>query len=114
MKLTHIAAIALLGTSLILPAFAQPGPGGGMGMGKGMGGGYSLDKSNTPGWTLMTEAERTEHRQKMWNSKTYDECTATQTEHHKQMEERAKAKNMTLAKPRYNACDRMKARGIIK
>lgn len=104
MKLSHIALAALFSVALALPAFAQPGPGGG----------YRFGNSNTPGWTLMTEVERNDYRQKMWNSKTYDECKATQSEHHKLMEERAKAKGMTLPPARYNACDRMKARGIIK
>ncbi|MEA5097096.1 MAG: hypothetical protein VB032_00980 [Burkholderiaceae bacterium] len=108
MKLSHIAAIVLLGTTLTLPTFAQPGPGG------GMGGGYRFDNSNTSGWTLMTETERNEHRQKMWNSKSYDECKGIQIDHHKLMEERAKAKSVTLRQPRYNACDRMKARGYFK
>lgn len=114
MKLSHITLVALFSAALALPAFSQPGPGGGMGMGGGMGGGYRFNNTNTPGWTLMTEVERNDFRQKMWSSKTYDECKVTQTEHRTLMEERAKAKNVTLPQPRYNACDRMKARGIIK
>ena len=137
MKLLRITAIALLAATLSLFAFAQPGPGdgsvsgpgagmrggmgggygGGMGggpRGGGMGGGYRFNNANTPGWTLMTEVERNDFRQKMWNSKTYDECKVTQTEHRTLMDERATSKNVTLPQPRYNACDRMKARGIIK
>lgn len=108
MKLSHFTLVAIFSATLVLPAFAQPGPGG------GMGGGYRFNQANTPGWILMTEAERNDFRQKMWNTKTFEECKTIQTEHHKLMEERAKAKNMKLTPPRYNACDRMKARGYFK
>ena len=121
MKLKHITLIALLGAAIAAPTFAQPGPGmggmGGMGMG-GMGPGkgarFALNKDNTPGWALMTAEERTAHQQKMWSFKTYDECKAYQEEHHKAMEAKAKEQGKTLPAPRNNACDRMKARGVIK
>jgi len=37
MKIAHVALIALLGTSVALPVYAQPGPGRGPGMGIGAG-----------------------------------------------------------------------------
>lgn len=114
MKLTNLALIALLAAA---PAFAQPGPGmgGGMGGGMGPGGGrFAIDNSNTVGWALMTQEEHTAHRQKMWSFKNYDECKAYQLEHHQMMEMRAKEKGKTIAPPRFNACDRMKARGVIQ
>jgi hypothetical protein len=78
------------------------------------GGRYRFQQDNTPGWTLMTPAERTEFQTKMHAAKTYDECKAIQAEHHAVMEARAKEKGVTLNAPRYNACDQMKARGFLK
>lgn len=75
---------------------------------------YRFNQDNAPGWTLMTPAERTEFQNKMRAAKTYDECKAIQAEHHTVMEARAKEKGVTLNVPRYNACDQMKARGILK
>lgn len=130
MKLGQIVLLALLGAAIATPAFSQPaggqgmGPGSGMGPGQGMGAGagispgkgmrYNFNKDNTPGWTLMTAEERTAHRDKMRTAKSYDECKAAQEEHHQAMEARAKEKGVTLPAPRYNGCDRMKARGFFK
>lgn len=75
---------------------------------------YRFNQTNTPGWMLMTPEERTEYQKKMRAAKTYDECKAIQEEHHKAMEARAKEKGVTLGIPRMNACDNMKAKGIIK
>jgi hypothetical protein len=113
MKISHITMTILLGAAIAAPTFAQPGPGMG-GMGPGQGRGYGFNKGNTAGWSLMSPEERTAHQQKMWSFKTYDECKAYQDEHHKAMEARAKEQGKTLPAPRANACDRMKARGIIK
>jgi hypothetical protein len=118
MKLKYITLIALLGAAVAAPTLAQPGPGmGGMGMGgmgPGQGSRFAFNKDNTTGWALMTTEERTAHRQKMWSFKTYDECKAYQDEHHKAMEAKAKEQGKTLPAPRNNACDRMKAHGVIK
>jgi hypothetical protein len=127
MKLSHIALIALFGASLALPVYAQPGPGGGPGAGPGAGIGpgpgrapaakrprFEFNKDNTYGWALMSTQERTAYRDKMLSAKTYDECKAAQDERHTLMEARAKEKGTTLRPARQNACDRMKARGIIK
>ncbi|MGQ9862792.1 MAG: hypothetical protein ACUVSD_12390 [Thiobacillaceae bacterium] len=78
------------------------------------GGRYRFQQDNTPGWTLMTPAERTEFQTRMRAAKTYDECKAIQAEHHAAVEARAKEKGVTLNGPRYNACDQMKARGFLK
>ena len=75
---------------------------------------YRFQQDNTPGWTLMTPAERTEFQTRMRAAKTYDECKAIQAEHHAAIEARAKEKGVTLNVPRYNACDQMKARGFLK
>lgn len=110
MKLTNLALIALLAA---VPALAQPGPGMGGGMGPG-GGRFAIDKDNTVGWALMTQEERNAHRQKMWSFRNYDECKAYQLQHHQEMEARAREKGKTIAPPRFSACDRMKARGVIQ
>jgi hypothetical protein len=126
MKLSHLALIALLGTSVALPVYAQPGPGGpGVGPGAGMGPGpgraakakgprFQFNKDNTYGWALMSTQERTAYRDKMLGAKTYDECKAVQDERHTLMEARAKEKGKTLPAPRQNGCDVMKARGLLK
>jgi hypothetical protein len=105
MKLTKYALVALVGSTLAIPAFSQPGPGGGR---------YAFSGNNTPGWSLMSADERSAHQQKMWSFKTYDECKTYQAEHHQLMESRAKEQGKTLPAPRANACDRMKARGLFK
>jgi hypothetical protein len=124
MKLTHIALLAILGAAVATPVLSQPaggqGMGPGMGMGAGMGPGagkamrFNANKDNTSGWALMSTEERAAHRDKMQGAKTYDECKATQEEHHKAMEARAKEKGATLPAPRSNGCERMKARGFFK
>jgi hypothetical protein len=95
---------------------AGPGPGPGAGMGPGARGMRNMryDKTNTPGWTLMTAQERTAHQNRMREVKTYEECKQVQAEHHTAMELRAKDKGVTLRAAGQNACDNMKARGFIK
>jgi len=48
------------------------------------------------GWQLMTEQERTEHREKMQSFKTEQEREQYRKEHHKKMEKRAKQQGVTL------------------
>lgn len=118
MKRSHIALIAILAATIAAPVTAQMGPGmGGMGMGgmgPGKGGRFALNQGNTPGWSLMSAEERTAHRDKMWSFKTFEECKAYQADHHKAMEAKAKEQGKTLPAPRANACDRMKAAGMLK
>lgn len=107
-----------LASLLIAPAFAAGGDGQGpvQGQGAGKTRAWKVTKSNTMSYSLMTPAERAEHQAKMQSFKTYDECVAYATEHHKIMEERAKEKNITLPpmqKGKYG-CDNMKARGFLK
>ena len=105
MRLTQIVFCAAAGAAIAASAAAQGGPGKGR---------YAMDAANTPGWTLMTAEERSAHQQKMWASKTYDECKAIQAEHHTAMEARAKEQGKTLRAPGVNACDRMRTRGMIR
>ena len=114
-RITSTTSLLLCTALISASAVAQPGPGPGMG-GPGAGGwqGWKWNSGNVAGWQLMTPEERTEHQNKMRSMKTYEECTAYQQEHRKLMEQRAKEKGATLPTPRMNACDRMKARGLIK
>lgn len=61
------------------------GTGTGMGMGMGMG-----DAESTPGWSMMSEKERDEHRSRMRSGMSTDECQRYMEEHHRKMTERAK------------------------
>jgi hypothetical protein len=141
--LKNLTLIALFGAVLAAPAMAQQGqgmgqgmgqgpgmqnsaPGQGMGPGMGFGGGRGgkgnrggrqgmrFNQNTTPGWALMTQQEQTDHRIKMRATKTFDECTALQTEHRAVMESRAKEKGVQLRAPRRNVCETWKAQGVIK
>jgi hypothetical protein len=106
MKTGSFLMVAVLGAALAASAWGQGGPGGR--------GRYAIGANNTPGWTLMTPEERAGHRQKMWSFSSFDECKAYQAEHHQLMETRAKEQGKALPAMRANACDRMKARGLLK
>ena len=87
----------------------------GMGMGGGPGmRGMGFNQNSSGVWSLMTPEERTANQIKMRAVKTYDECKLVQTEQRTLMEVRAKEKGVTLPTPRQNACDNLKARGLIK
>jgi hypothetical protein len=77
-----------------------------MGPGHGMGGrGY--------GRLLLTPEERVAHMTAMHSLKTADECNAYIAEHRKLIAERAKEKGLAPPPQRGNACERMKARGLL-
>lgn len=101
MKARAVIATLLVGSLVAGAAMAQ-GPR------------YRFNQTNSPGWSLMTPAERTEHRKKMLAAKTYEECKAIQAENHGLMEARAKEKGKVLGTPRHNACDQMRAKGLLK
>jgi len=99
--------VALLAVAMVGSVWAQGGPGAGQ---RGM----RFSQTNTPGWTLMTAEERTDHQTKMRAVTSYDECKQLQDAQHQAMQARATEKGITLNTPRQNSCDRMKARGWIK
>jgi hypothetical protein len=101
---TSLAFAAAIAVSVA--TFANAGPGGP--------GRYSFNQDNVRGWQLMTVEERTAHQEKMLSFKTYDECKAFQDAHRAELDARAKAQGKTLVAPRNNACDGMKAQGLIK
>lgn len=59
------------------------------GMGAGMAGARS-GGADTPGWTMMSETERSAHQDRMRSMKTYEECKTFADQHHEQMSSRAK------------------------
>lgn len=59
----------------------------------------------TPGWSMMTPAERDKHRQQMQSVTTAAECQQARDEHHKLMAERAKERGVAnMPGPRRDAC----------
>lgn len=116
-----IAAAAL--ACVAAATFAQPGQGR---AGQGPGGGpMSADPASpgtpaargpqgragrdfTPGWSLMSAAERREHQNRLREMKTYEECAAYMEQHRIQMAERAQARGTTLPTPRRDACASLK------
>ncbi len=57
---------------------------------------YQLQERDMYGWDLMTEQERAQHRQKMQSMQTEQERNEYRMEHHQLMQERAKAKGVTI------------------
>jgi hypothetical protein len=94
------------------PAASAPGMGMGMGMGMSPGGGRGAARWGsdfTPGWTMMNQQERDEHRDRMHSMKTYEECKTYQERHHDQMATRANERGgKALAQPRRDACAGLK------
>jgi len=101
LSLAFLAASAAVAQQAAPPATpaasaARPGPRGGMGPRAG--------RDFTPGWMMMSRAERDAHRQQMLNAKSAEECRQIRDEHLKQMTERAKAKGLAMPGPRHDAC----------
>ncbi len=95
------------------PGPAASGPGTGMGMGPGMHGargpGARAGASYTPGWAMMTPAERSEHTAHMGTMKSLEECKAYVLKHHEEMAARAKEKGAKPpAAPRRDPCAGLK------
>jgi hypothetical protein len=76
-------------------------------MGRGRGGMAGPDYS--PGWSLMTPDERSQHQAKMRSMTNYDECKSYMAQQHEQMAARAKAQGDQLpAQPRRDGCAGLK------
>jgi len=87
---------------------ANAGPGGGMGSGGGRRA-MRAGSDNTPGWALMTQQERVQHRQQMRAMKTYEECKAYVAQHHEMMLARSKERGgKVLPMPRRDPCAGLK------
>ena len=89
-KLLLAAALAASMCAIAQPS--GPGPGGAGGPGKGPRAGEDV----TPGWAMMTPAERKAHQDRMQGFTDRAACNAYMTEHHKKMEGRAKEKGKAL------------------
>lgn len=75
----------------------------------GMGRGGHWGRSYTPGWAMMTQQERDEHRERMRSMQSYDECKAYRQQHHEKMVERAKERGAKPPlEPRRDACGGLK------
>jgi hypothetical protein len=73
--------------------------------------GHRMNADNTGGWSLMTEAERRAHHEKMMGMKSHPECTTYMDQHHAQMAERAKQRGRALpVQPRHDACAPLKSK----
>jgi hypothetical protein len=82
-------------------------PGMGPGMGRGRGGMAGPDYS--PGWSMMTPEERSQHQAKMRSMTDYGECKSYMTQQHEQMAARAKAQGAQVpAQPRHDGCAGLK------
>ena len=95
------------------PGASAPGKGKGKSMGPGMGGGRGpgarAGADDTPGWAMMSPAERTEHINRMGSMKTLDDCKAYVQKHHEEMAARLKDKGAKVyAKPRLDPCAGLK------
>lgn len=84
------------------PAASAPG-GPGMSARRGQAG-----PDFTPGWSLMSPAERSVHQQRMRSIQTYEECKAYMDKHHEEMVVRAKESGKPLPAPRRDGCRRLK------
>ena len=61
--------------------------------------------------SLMTDQERTEHRQKLTSAKTFDECEKYEKEYQARVDARAKEQHKTLRPSNAGACNRYKLAG---
>lgn len=116
-SLFPVAAAALLlvsaGAAMAQPAKNAPGPqasasapraaGPASGPRHRMGPRHGRDF--THGWSMMSREERAEHRKRMGDARTPEECRMVRDEHRRQMEQRARERGMAnLPDPRRDAC----------
>jgi len=90
---------------------AGPAASGAMGHGGGMRGARMARAGSdvTPGWALMTQAERDQHRAQIAAAKSLDECTALVAQHREQIAARAKEQGKALKGPKRDACASFKS-----
>lgn len=59
----------------------------------------------TPGWSMMSESERAEHRERMRGFTTYEDCRAYMAKQHERMAARATERGGNPPpQPRHDAC----------
>lgn len=123
MQIPRLTLIAALLLGICVPVLAQPGPGSGRcgpgtaasgasvdcPAGRGAGPGMRWGRNQTPGWAMMSEAERSEHAARMRDFKSHDECKTYLEQHHAQMTARAKERGQSMpARPRRDPCAGLK------
>ena len=92
-----------------MPGASAPASGPGMGMGMGMGRHGMAGPDYTPGWSMMTPTERSEHQARMHGATTPEACRAEREAHRKLMAERAKAQGgKAMGQPRHDPCAGLK------
>jgi hypothetical protein len=105
---TSLAVVAALLAVSMGAAHAQgaaSAPASGMGSMRG----WHMSRDNTPGWPMMSRAERKEHHDTMMAMTDHAACVAYMEQQHAKMAERAKERGRTLpAKPRRDACAALK------
>jgi hypothetical protein len=95
--LNAVAATLLAATAGCSSMGMGHGMGGGRGMsgaGTGMGMGEAGMAESMPGWSMMSEKEREEHRARMRSGMSAAECQRYMEEHHRMMSERAKERGV--------------------
>ena len=87
------------------PAVGAPGQGPGPGQHAGRFGGAQWGQDFTPGWSLMTEAERNTHRERLRSMTSVEACQAYMAEHREKMAARAQQQGRkALGAARRDAC----------
>jgi hypothetical protein len=69
---------------------------------------WRASAENTRGWQFMTPEERIEHQSRVRGFSTLEECRAYQREHHKLMEDRARARGEAVPSGRRDICGHLK------
>jgi hypothetical protein len=72
---------------------------------------WRASRDNTPGWQLMTPAERVEHQARIRSFSNYDECAAYRHEHRRLILERAQAAGKIPGMGRRDFCAHLPRRG---
>jgi len=100
---------AAAGLVLVGLAASNAQPANPPGQGPGSRGAAAWGSDVTPGWALMTEQERKEHRDRMRGMTNFEECKTFHAQHHEQMQSRAKEMGKKMpAMPRRDACEGLK------
>lgn len=115
MRNLHALIVATGLATAVLPSWSQPGPAAsaasmpGQGAAPMHGPRGHWGRDYTPGWSMMSETERKEHRERMQGFQSYEECKAYMDQHHEQMATRAKERGgKPLPQPRREACAGLK------
>ena len=91
------------------PVVGTPSAGPGPLQRAGRPGGARWGQDFTPGWTLMTEAERNTHRDRLRSMNSVEECRAYMAEHREQKAARAQQQGRkAMGAPRRDACAGLK------